>query len=146
MPILQSQIICFSWIYAFLAWLWPNSNNNNVKLYRVLYFLNCTFFLSLHFIFSALTMKISLILYFPAQFSQFLIWDNIPPSLLPVTNSSVWKYVSSGWCLAESYLSAHHVTSPWARAHEQIFSPSRSKQLPETGICTCCMVQTSIWD
>jgi hypothetical protein len=72
-----------------LAWSQPNAHDNNVKLF--------TFSVNLLFIFVVLHTKIYSLLHFVVQFSQFLIWDNNgPPSVLAVTNMSVWKYVSSG--------------------------------------------------
>jgi hypothetical protein len=85
---------------------------------------------ALHF--SVLVTKIYPILYFVVQFSQFLIWHNGPPAMLAVANSSVWKYVSSGWCTASSDSCAHHVTLLWPSAHERIFPLSRSKQFKRT--------------
>jgi hypothetical protein len=82
------------------------------------------FSLNLHFIFLVLAMKIYLILCPIVQLLQFLIWDNRPSTLLAITNSSVWKYVSSGWYTAATDSWAHHTTSRWTNEHEQIMGAS----------------------
>jgi hypothetical protein len=107
--------------FTLFAWFQPNAHNINVRLLLI--------FPEFVLDFSSPGYENLLNFTFLVQFSQFLIWDNRPPSLLAVALSLVWKFESSGWCTAASVECKHHVTSLQPSMHEQIFLLPWSKQL-----------------
>jgi hypothetical protein len=75
------------------------------------------FSLNLHIIFLVLATKIHPILHFVVQLSQFLIWDNGPPSMLAVANSSFSNtcQVADAWL---QVISIHTVWRHYSLVHE----------------------------